>query len=405
MRRDLDRSFPGSDSGRVTSSTPSRLSALRKTHEDQVLSLLRRDGSASRADLARLTGLSRATLSEITANLLGARMIIVTDPPTEPSTRPGRVPEQLALHPSAGASIGVDFSHRHVTVAAVDAAHRTLGSRQSEHPSALEPADELELARQLITKVIDEHELDPASLAGIGIGVIGGRAARDPKVDQLRIALSEEFCVRVVVDNNTRLAGLAESIWGGAQGLSDVLYCSLGSGVGGAVIINGLIHRGPSGRAGEIGHVCIDPSGPPCHCGNDGCLESFVSVDALLAQASDSITSIEDLVAAADGGDGSAQRIFSLAGRRLGVALANACNVLDTPAVVVGGIGSRAGEHLMRPLRQALSRHVLAGSYPGMSVAVAALGTDAGALGAAVLVFRTVALSGRRTTQERQATS
>lgn len=365
---------------------------MRQAHEEDVLDALREHGASSRSELVRLTGLSRATLSEITSDLIRAKRVVVLTPDDDRATkdrRVGRVPQKLGLNPSAGAAFGIDFGHRRIDVAAVNASQAILGDVRRRHAPALSWEDRLSLAFELTEELARDHGIELDALAGVGVGVVGGHTNRVPDFEPVRDQIAEHFHCKVMIDNNTRLAGFAESVWGGAQGLRDVIYLRLSVGVGGAVLINGRIHQGPTGSAGEYGHVCVDPAGPACRCGNNGCLESFVSLDAMNNQAQAiGLGGFDELVEAADRGDIAAQNALGMAGRRIGLVLANSCNALGVLNIVLGGDLLRAGAHLVEPLRQALARHLLAGLFPRINLIMAELGEGDGALGAAALILK-----------------
>jgi len=351
----------------------------RRLHEAWILDHLRRQGRASRAELVAATGLSRATVSALTGELLAQGKVVVTEPTRE--TAPGRTPQSLALNPAAGLVLGLDFGHARVGVVAADAAHAIVGSATRPYPHTTPWDARCEIAVRLARKM---SAGDVPRLAAVGIGIAGSIAGRAAVVDAIRDAFTTAFGVPVRTDNNARLAGLAESVWGAARGVPDALYVRLSSGVGGAVILDGRVHRGRGGAAGEFGHVCIDPAGPLCRCSNRGCLECYVGVEAVLAQSG--AATLADLGAALDRGDREASAVVAAAGQRIGLVLAGAGNVLDVPHVVLGGDLAVLGEHLVRPVRQTLARHLQVDR--AATVALAELGDLDGALGGVALVLQ-----------------
>lgn len=350
----------------------------RRLHESWILDHLRRRGRASRAELVEATGLSRATVSALAGELLARGKVVVTEPAQV--TAPGRTPQLLALNPAAGLVLGLDFGHARVGVVAADAAHAIAGSATRPYPPTTPWDARCAIAVRLARKVLAG---DAARLAAVGIGIAGSIAGRPAVVDAIRDAFTNAFGVPVRTDNNARLAGLAESVWGAARGVPDALYVRLSSGVGGAVILDGRVHRGRGGTAGEFGHVCVDPAGPLCRCSNRGCLECYVGVDAVLAESG--AATLGDLGAALDRGDREASAVVTAAGQRIGLVLAGAGNVLDVPHVVLGGDLTTLGEHLVHPVRQALARHLHAN--PAATVGLAELGDLDGALGGVALAL------------------
>ena len=183
--------------------------------------------------------------------------------------------------------------------------------------------------------------------------------------------------VRLV--NDARAMTLAELRLGAARGVRDLVCVTLGTGVGGGVAIGGKLHLG-LGHAGEIGHTTVAPDGPPCGCGNRGCLDRVASADAIARDAG--TASAAEAIAAARRGDPRAVDALAAAGRRVGLALAGATVLLWPERIVVGGGVAAAGELLLGPLREEL--YARACVAPRIDVLPAALGAGAGAIGAAL---------------------
>ncbi|NIA25146.1 MAG: ROK family protein [Gammaproteobacteria bacterium] len=253
------------------------------------------------------------------------------------------------------------------------------------------------LVRRLITPEI----------RGIGLGVAGlvtehGVMEWGPNVVgehiPFRRILQEEFSLPVIVDNDANLAALAEATLGAGVGHRSVLMATLGTGMGGGLVIDGEVYRG-RGFAGEIGHVVVDVGGPLCTCGQRGCWETFASGRRLDQMARDAVAAdprgrIGELVAgavpagrhltqAAIDGDAEARRLVAEVGGWLGVGLANLIAVLDPDVVVIGGGVSRLGEILLLPARRAV-----AATLEGYDVrtptpiVIAAFGEDSALVGA-----------------------
>jgi predicted NBD/HSP70 family sugar kinase len=353
----------------------------RRAHEAWILEHLRRHGRASRAELVDATGLSRATVSALTADLLAAGKVVTTETPAP--GRVGRTPQSLALNPAAGLVLGLDFGHARVGVVAADAAHEIVGSATRPYPRSTPWETRRAIAVRLARKVLDGQP--GAALAAVGIGIAGSIGDRPAVVEATREAFTSAFGVPVRTDNNARLAGLAESVWGAARGTSDVLYVRLSSGVGGAVILDGRVHRGRGGAAGEFGHVCLDPTGPLCRCGGRGCLECYAGVETVLAQAG--VTAVAGLAEALDRDDPRARSALAEAGQRIGLVLAGAGSVLDVSTAVLGGDLAALGDHLVRPVRQTFARHLPLDEGDHATVRTAELGDLDGALGGVALVL------------------
>jgi glucokinase len=186
----------------------------------------------------------------------------------------------------------------------------------------------------------------------------------------------------VALINDARAFGLAELRLGAGRGAQSMVGLTLGTGVGGVIAIDGRVHLGHDGTAGEIGHQTIDPDGPPCGCGSRGCLESYARADRFAAACGTS--TVEAAVVAAQSGDPTALAGFSQVGRYLGIGIANMITVIAPDRVVIGGGIAAAGDLLLAPIRDELARRVRMTSLAEVDVVTAELGTWAGAIGAAV---------------------
>ncbi|WP_165962865.1 ROK family transcriptional regulator [Occultella glacieicola] len=349
-----------------------------------MLDLLRVRGGASRAQIAEGTGLSRATISEITSDLRSAGLVVLAQPPTA-GLRVGRTPEHLTLNPATGVIVGVEFSHTRVTVVACDITHRVLGSRMLDHGKE-EPWERRSATATGFVRELVGPGSASSPLRAIGVGVPGAISGRAGVLAALEQRLTESYRVPIRTENNARLAGLAEFSWGAGQDMHDLIYMRLAEGVGGLLIIDDEPRLGNTGSAGEFGHVCLDPNGPVCRCSNRGCLESYVGMGAVLRRAGRA--SVEDLVDALDRSESRAHAVIADAGARIGLVLANACTVLDLSSIVLGGALSEAGEYLVRAVRQTIVRHVNARTAESLQIHVAQLGSLDGALGSVALVLR-----------------
>lgn len=255
--------------------------------------------------------------------------------------------------------------------------------------------------------------LGPASAIGVGVpglvdvaGVLRFAPNLPGVVDlDVRAALLARFPEAAVrVDNDATCAGWAEACVGAARGATDAVLVTLGTGIGGGVIANGRLVRGAHGFAGEIGHMVVDPHGPPCPCGKRGCWERFASGSGLGALARQAAAASpggrmadlaggdteavrgEHATAAAAEGDDVARTVLAEFGRWVALGLANLANIFDAEIFVLGGGLVRAGEILLAPVREAFAGLVLAGAHrPAIAIVPAVLGERAGAIGAALL--------------------
>jgi glucokinase len=235
-------------------------------------------------------------------------------------------------------------------------------------------------------------EHGPVAAAGLGVPGLfdeaSGRAVLLPNLPaawnghQVRRPLADALGVPTALINDARSFTLAESRMGAAAGCATVICLTLGTGVGGGVVVDGRLRFGPHGRAGELGHQVIDPQGPPCGCGNRGCVEAFAAGPALCRLGGQA--SPEAVFRAAAAGDRQAAAAVEAVVGRLATGIANLVTVLWPERVVVGGGIAAAGEQLLAPLRAAVAAAAPLVDPASYEIVPAALGPGAGAIGAAL---------------------
>jgi len=198
----------------------------------------------------------------------------------------------------------------------------------------------------------------------------------------VRAPIETALGLPVSLINDARAFGLAELRLGAGRGARSLVGLTLGTGVGGVVAIDGKVHLGHDGTAGEIGHQTIDPDGPSCNCGNHGCLEAFARADRI-AEACGTATA-EEAVERARAGDRAALYGLERVGRYLGIGIGNMIAVISPDRVVIGGGVSAAGDLLLASARDEIQRRVRTTSISEVELVIAELGTWAGAIGAAI---------------------
>ena len=375
---------------------------VRRTHEERVLGVLREHGALSRGQIARAVGLSRTTLSEITSSLLLRGAIVVVDTDRAKREGSGRPAERLALDPASGQFMGVDFGHRRVHVAVADASHEIVASGSDRYDDDTPWSTRLDVAFRLIDRLSAESGVHYGALQGIGIGVPGpypttpgelviapheSAAAGRPEAPA-QGEFAERFGAPVIVDNNTRLAALAEAIFGSSS-VEDLLYLRLSDGVGGGLVVGGRLVTGSSGLAGELGHVTVDPNGVECRCGKRGCVETLASVPAVLASCRDlglAVHDLDDLAAAVGRSHPIADQVLRAAGSAVGRVLGAAAMVLDPADIVIGGEIARVAPVVLQQAAATIAFEHFPRA-PGPVVRGAQLSDDDGALGALAALF------------------
>ncbi|WP_306322044.1 MULTISPECIES: ROK family transcriptional regulator [unclassified Streptomyces] len=376
------------------------LTRLRRGHEQSVLELLRKQGPLSRAELGTRSGLSRTTLHDIVGGLLGSGVVVATTPQVE-SRKRGRPVEKLSLDPAAGEAVGIDFARRAVHVAAVNFAHEVVGSASEPHAPDLSWPARVDIAEHLLADLAtgdrDRSRLGHLdALTGIGVGVVGPIAdpgsehAHAQGIDDLPDLLRKRFGAPVLLDNNTRLAALAEAVWGAAADSGDVLYLRLSHGVGGGLVVGGALHRGRYGLSGEFGHITVDPHGRTCDCGKTGCLETRACLDAVLCRYRETggeATGLGGFLDAVTAAEPAALDVLEHVGADVGGVLAAVCHVVGAGVIVVGGELAEAGPALLDPVERALRHHLMPLAHHHVELRRATLGETGSALGGIALVL------------------
>jgi len=308
---------------------------------------------------------------------------------------------------SAGETIGVDLGGTKMAVGVLDGTEVLW--RKSEASTG---QSEDELVELLVREVGEAREARP-DVEAVGLGIpatidhdagVAVSAVNLPLSDvPIREVAEERLGLPVFVDNDANVAALAEYLFGAAQGKPNTVMLTVGTGIGGGLILNGEVFRGATGAGAELGHTVIQADGPPCqgNCPNHGCVEALASGTALGREGRAVAESTPDsalgralaageeidgraVTEAAVAGDETAIAVFDLIGGRLGVACSSFANIFQPDAIVVGGGVIAAGDLLLEPARRELRRRAL-NPMNATPILAATLGNDAGMIGAAAM--------------------
>jgi glucokinase len=261
-------------------------------------------------------------------------------------------------------------------------------------------------ARSLLTSGVLAVGVGAAGMVDVAEGILRfapNLAWRDlPIRDRMRAALD----LPCQLDNDATVAAFGEFRFGAGRGYRHLLLVTVGTGIGGGIISDGRLLRGANGFAAEVGHIVVEPDGPPCGCGNQGCWEQVASGKAIgrlgreavrerpesvlgrLAGGDPDVVDGRLVAEAASRGDLAALEVLAVVGRRLGIGIAGLVNVLDPQIVVVGGGAAAVGDQLLAPARAAFAESVEGRDRrPAVPIVAAQLGPDAGAVGAAALAL------------------
>jgi predicted NBD/HSP70 family sugar kinase len=377
------------------------LSSLREFNRLRIVDFLRINGTASRAELARRTGLSRSTVSTLVADLQRRGLVVERAGQFAGEGQPGRPAALLELDPSAAAAVGIDFDHDKVRVAVSDLSRRVLAEATEAHDVDHDAQAALDLAAKLTEQVLEQAGLKKDRLLGVGVALAGpidhDKGALHPSdvlpgwanVDAAR-ELEQRLDTPAYVDNDANLGALAEVTLGAGRNARFAAYLSISSGIGAGIIVDGRPYHGHRGTAGEVGHVVVDPQGPICRCGNRGCLETLASGPALLKLVQESREqelNVHEMIELAQGGDAGCRRAIEDAGQVVGRVVAGLVNLFSPEMVVIGGDLGEAGDLMLDPLREAVQRNALPAAAEDLKVVAGELGERANLLGALALVL------------------
>jgi predicted NBD/HSP70 family sugar kinase len=375
--------------------------SLRQMNRLRVIETLYRQPATSRAELARSTGLSRATVSTLVEELGRAGIVEEHADPDESRPRnTGRPPILLSLVPGAAYAVGLDFGHQHIRVAVCDLSGEPVVDDWSSAEVDHAPVESLDLAQELVRDALASAGIDRDRLLGVGMGLaapinkLTGELEANgilPGWHGIRPAaeMEERLGIPVQLENDANVGALGEKAFGAGRDVDDLVYVRLSAGIGAGLILGGKPYRGSEGFSGEIGHALADPAGAICRCGNRGCLETVaspVAVAALMERSTGRPVSVQGLLELVRTGDRGARRAVAEAGEAVGRAVSTLVNLLNPSLVVIGGDLASAGDVLIDPIRAAIERHTVP---PAASVHVTSgtLGDRAEVLGAAGLIL------------------
>lgn len=377
-----------------------------------VLSLIRHSHEGvSRAQIAEQLGVSRATISGIVDRLISSGVVVERGAGL---SRGGRRPIVLEINPVAGCIIGVDVGATHLYTVVADLRGQVKANAEVEFDLEAGPEAGLRQVQELVHRTLHQAEMMWDSVWAVGLGVPGPVVAARGMVSSpplmpgwdgfpIREQLEAYWQKPTFVDNDANLGALGEGTFGVGRDEPNLAYIKIGTGIGCGILLNGKIYHGILGTAGEIGHVTVSQDGPPCKCGNYGCLEAMAGGRAIAQRARMAVQANQptalatlnqrheltarEVALAAQAGDAISQQLLSDAGRHIGSALASLVNLLNPGLIIIGGGVAEAGAYILNPIREAVKQRGLRASYEATRILPAALGRQSVALGAVALAI------------------
>ena len=374
---------------------------LREEGRLRVLQALYDSAGTSRPELGRVTGLSRATVSSLVADMIAAGLVCEDNGLAEPENRSiGRPAQPLSLNRSAAYAVGADIGHTHVRVALCDLYGTPVWDQVEVREVDGAPHETLDLAADLTERALRECFVPRERVLGLGAdiaspvrsdgslgadGIMPGWAGIRPDAElERRTGLAAQLI------NDANAGALAEHRYGAGRDTDDMVYVRLSAGIGAGIVAAGRLMLGTGGLAGEIGHLPVVQAGPVCRCGNRGCLETVASPVAIARLLQDSwgqpITP-DDLPRLLAGNNAGALRVLEDAGEAIGRALAGLVTLFNPQMIVIGGDLAATGERLAGPIRHTIARHALPSAVPQVTIVTGELGSSAEVRGAASRVL------------------
>ncbi len=385
---------------------------LKEINRSLVFDILHNSRSISRPELALKTGLSRATISILIDDLLKTEL--VRDAGLALSSG-GRRPVILEFNPDAAYALGacIQADTWRIALANLDAKilQSTTMPITERSPKAVVAALKCGVARVLDGidpgKILPAVGLGTPGLVDMTTGTIKTAADYGWVEVPFREMVQEALGVKpAFVANRSRVGALAEFWYGAGQGLSDLIYISIGTGVAAGIVHQGRLYQGINSSAGELGHITILPDGPACPCGNHGCLQQLVSAEAIANRAREILRgesqsalhsvaaghpehiTVWDVFQAAEAGDDTAVSLLQETASYLAIAIANLINLFNPELIVLGGPVGQASRLLTDMIRERVGLRAMTYPLSAARLMRSSLGAETGAIGASVLVLQ-----------------
>ncbi|NYE09406.1 glucokinase-like ROK family protein [Bacillus niacini] len=362
---------------------------VKKNNKALVLQLIMEKDPISRADIAQVSGLHKATVSSLVNELLEEELIFESGPGESSG---GRRPVILHFNKAAGYAVGIDIGVNYVLCVLTDLKGNILIEKnqlvnRTPYPTILG------IVQNMVQSLIDEMPSSRYGIVGIGVGVPGivnkeGCVLLAPNLGwtniQLKMDLENLFQVPVIIENEANAGAFGEQQFGAGQDYQNIIYISAGIGIGVGIILNKELYQGKNGFSGEMGHMIIDINGKPCSCGSRGCWEAYASENALLEMAN--TDSLESMIALAEDRNQTSHKLLGEIGTYLGYGINNIINTFNPDQVIIGNRLALAKQWIEEPIRTTIQNHTLAHHQKEMRIDFSKLGKYSTALGVSAFV-------------------
>jgi predicted NBD/HSP70 family sugar kinase len=369
---------------------------LKNANRILILNKIKEHGAIARKDIANLTGLSRATVTHQTADLIGEGLVYEKQ---EGLSEGGRRPILLALTTDKFYVIGIKLMKTQAVMVLTDLKAEIIADLEIE----LLEHDPISVSQTIIretNRFLDAQTIDRAQILGVGVGIAGlidaerGICHFCTHHDWYNVPfacyLEQGLDLPVYIDNDVITVTMYEKLYGYGQGGGDFMLIILGYGVGMGAVMGNRVFRGASGFGSEFGHTIIDPRGELCHCGRRGCLETLVAEPWLVKQAQQRglpVTTPDDLARAAQNGDPVALNIYNTAGRTLGQAMTTLVTLFNPKHIIFSGESLRASKYIYPEVKKMIRQGSFGNLGQNVELVVEHVSDPMWARGAASLVL------------------
>lgn len=362
---------------------------VKKINKAIVLDTIIKNSPLSRAQLSDMTGLNKGTVSTLVNELIGEQLVYEIGLGRSSG---GRKPVMLVFNKSAGYAIGIDLGVHYILAVLTDLDGQIVAEKQIEL-EAHDTASALDALIDTAQALTAQAPPSPYGIIGAGVGVAGivddaGVVLFAPNLEweqvELRRMLSDKLGIPVTIDNEANAGALGEMQYGAAKETSDIVYLSVGTGIGAGIVIGKQLMKGAGGFSGEIGHTTIETNGKKCRCGNKGCWEQYASESAVMEKAAaQGIVKFDKLIELAQQDSPVAVKLFHEVGESLGVGIANIVNSFNPELILIGNQMTQAEKWIRTAIERVVTQRSLSFHRKQVQIRFAALGTHSTVLGTA----------------------
>ncbi|MBX3065468.1 MAG: ROK family transcriptional regulator [Anaerolineae bacterium] len=346
---------------------------IKAMNRSLILNTLRREGVLSRTQLAEISGLSIATISQITTDLLQNHWISEIG---EGEYTGGRRQTLMRLNPDAGSAIGLKLMENRVACTVTNLEGKSLRYRDYAYDAGSDPVAVSNKLAEIALDTLNSTSAPHGRLLGVGIGVAGiihphpqgGIVHYSPYFGWQDVPLAQmvqsQLNVPVYIENDVNTLTISEQLFGSGRHVDNFVVITIGRGIGMGIVINQRLHQGAQGGAGELGHITVMLDGPQCSCGKQGCLEAIAADPAIIAYVKEKIpnkqhvfNSLASIVDAAEAGNAICRAALNRSGEYIGMAVATVINLLAPQTIILSGEGVVAGDQRLAAMREAMRTH------------------------------------------------